>query len=303
MKFTGFADEAGSDIRTQVEATKELGWQYIESRNIDGTNIHDISNGDFNGVCNYLEETGIKISCFGSEISNWKKDVRNQSDLDLNMEQLKRAVPRMKRLNCKYLRGMSFTQIQGEKPDTKEIRELVVENLKKVVQICEDNGIIYLHENCMNFGGLSQDHTLYLIDQIKSPAFKLIFDTGNPVNTWDHLQYPPIEKQKSWDFYRAVKKHIEYIHIKDCIYQKEGDGLFAESEYVWPGHGHGDVKKILTDLVETCYDGFISIEPHMAAVFHDAHADVNQSDPYTTYVEYGKKLESLIADILISRMR
>ena len=34
MYFTGFADEAASDIDGQIRATKELGWQFIESRSI-----------------------------------------------------------------------------------------------------------------------------------------------------------------------------------------------------------------------------------------------------------------------------
>ena len=43
MYLTGFADEAAQDLATQIKATKELGWNAIESRNINGKNIHDIS--------------------------------------------------------------------------------------------------------------------------------------------------------------------------------------------------------------------------------------------------------------------
>ena len=43
MYLTGFADEASQNIDKQISATKALGWEYIESRNINGTNIHNIS--------------------------------------------------------------------------------------------------------------------------------------------------------------------------------------------------------------------------------------------------------------------
>ena len=46
MFFSGFADEAAKDLAGQIAATKALGWSNIESRNIDGTNIHDLSEED-----------------------------------------------------------------------------------------------------------------------------------------------------------------------------------------------------------------------------------------------------------------
>ena len=42
MYYSGFADEAGDSIETQIKATQMLGWENIESRNIDGVNITDI---------------------------------------------------------------------------------------------------------------------------------------------------------------------------------------------------------------------------------------------------------------------
>ena len=46
------------------------------------------------------------------------------------------------------------------------------------------------------------------------------------------------------------------------------------------------------------YDAGISIEPHMVVVFHDAHAKVtNDADVCANFVEYGRRLEKLIADV------
>ena len=65
MYLTGFADEAASAIDGQIRATKELGWKFIESRAIDGKNIHDITDADFDRVCEKLDEekaAAIKLS-------------------------------------------------------------------------------------------------------------------------------------------------------------------------------------------------------------------------------------------------
>ena len=47
MFLTGFADEAGSSIDVQIKATKELGWKYIETRNIDGKNLSTLTDAEF----------------------------------------------------------------------------------------------------------------------------------------------------------------------------------------------------------------------------------------------------------------
>ena len=47
MKLSGIADEAGQPIDVQITAHKELGWNDIEIRNVDGTNLTDVSDEKF----------------------------------------------------------------------------------------------------------------------------------------------------------------------------------------------------------------------------------------------------------------
>mgnify|MGYP000990812711 FL=1 len=77
MYFTGFADEAGDSIETQIKATVALGWKNIESRSINHVNITDISEKEFEYVCEKLAESKVNINCFGSAIANWSKDPRD----------------------------------------------------------------------------------------------------------------------------------------------------------------------------------------------------------------------------------
>ena len=127
----------------------------------------------------------------------------------------------------------------------------------------DDAGITAVHENCMNYGGLSYHHTLELLENV--PGLKLVFDTGNPIFTDDRSKPKPYPKQSSWEFYTHVKDHISHIHIKDGIW----DSKSKDNVYTFPGQGSGDVERILTDLLKNGYDAGISIEPHMTVVFHD----------------------------------
>ena len=55
---------------------------------------------------------------------------------------------------------------------------------------------------------------------------------------------------------------------------------------------------ILKELKHINYDGGISIEPHMASVFHDPDAGTaSLEDSYRIYIEYGKRLMRLLDSI------
>ncbi|MBE3142996.1 MAG: sugar phosphate isomerase/epimerase [Planctomycetes bacterium] len=297
MVYSGFADEAGSSIDIQIQATQTLGWSAIEARNIDGINLTDISDEEFELVCQKLDESGVRIDCFGSAVANWGKDARDEEDFQRSIEELKRAIPRMQRLKTGLIRGMSFTIVKDEQPDSPEMEKMIIEKLRALVRLCEENGVTYLHENCSNFGGLSYQHTLKLLDRIDSPNFKLVFDTGNPVGMDNQIGQPPYTKQSSWEFYQNVKHAIQRVHIKDCIFIGESEGIFPERRHTFPGEGQGDVRRILKDLIESGYDQALSIEPHIAVVYHDASVSSTEEVQYANYVEYGQRLMKLTAEI------
>lgn len=297
MYYTGFADEASPAIDGQIRATKELGWSRIESRSIDGVNLTDVTDDVFDAACQKLSAAGVQINCFGSAVANWSKDPRSDEDFESSVAALRRAIPRMRRLGTKMIRAMSFVIIRDESPDSPEIEKLVFNKVRFMVRLCEEAGITYLHENCMNYGGLSHQHTLRLVDAINSPNFRLVFDTGNPVGSDRHIGLPPYSKQSSWEFYRAVRPFIDYIHIKDCKFIAETGQIFPTLEHTFPGEGHGDVRQIVKDLLSSGYDGGFSIEPHMAVVYHEGDSTSPEELRYQTYVEYGRRFMRLVDDV------
>ncbi len=294
MYYTGFADEAAVSLADQISATEALGWHCIESRCIDKVNIHDLPEAKFEEVCAQLAEHHISIDCFGSTIANWSYDPFDEAGYAECVEKLARAISRMHVLNCKKLRGMSF-RAQWERPAfDPEVEKAVFPKLQRLVKMCEDGGVTYCHENCNNYGGQSYKHTLKLLDKIQSPAFKLIFDTGNPVFNYDRSEGDAlVKRQDAWEFYRQVREFIVHVHIKDGYCDAEGVG--AGQHFTFPGEGTARVPEILADLFKTGYDGGFSIEPHMVTVFHEAaSAAANDRAGWENYVEYGRRLMALV---------
>jgi len=293
MYLTGFADEAGTGIDAQIEATGKLGWRNIESRNIDGRNIHDIPDAAFDAVCGKLREAGIQINCFGSTIANWGKSI--EEPITSSLEETRRAIPRMQRLGTKLVRIMSFAMRKGRGPEDQMVDERV-RRLRELVPMLLDAGITPVHENCMNYGGMGWRYTLELIEKV--PGMQLVFDTGNPVFTPDYAKGRPYPRQSAWDFYEHVRDFVEYVHIKDGRFVADNpDGIFPKADFTWPGEGDGDVEKIMTDLLARGYDGGISIEPHLAAVYHEESGESEEQARMRSYIEYGRRLEAMIAAI------
>ncbi|NMB38872.1 MAG: sugar phosphate isomerase/epimerase [Firmicutes bacterium] len=292
MYFTGFADEVSGDIERQIAVTKALGWENIEARSIEGRNITDISDQKFDEVYRKLQAANVKINCFGSAVANWGKSPTSEQDFQRSIEELKRAIPRMQKLGTKMIRGMSFSIPEEDSP---KLEEKVIEKLKVMVGLCEEAEILYLHENCMNYFSQSYEHMDRLISKIDSPYFKIVFDTGNPVFSDNRVGDPPYKKQNSWEAYQHLKDKIAYIHIKDGIFLYD----VGKTKFTFPGEGDGQVKRILKDLLVRGYDGGISIEPHMGSVYHEQADNVQTPEEYkyNVYVEYGKRLMKMVADI------
>ena len=295
MYYTGFADEAAAGIDGQIEVTKALGWKFIEARQIDGTNIHDLPEEKFEEVCGKLADAGIGVNCFGSTVANWGWEPLNDEHFEKTKAQLERALVRMKKLNCTMLRGMSF-KAQWERPAfDPEVEKQVFAKVRVLVKMCQDAGVEYLHENCNNYGGQSWKHTLKLIENV--PGLKLIFDTGNPVLNFDRSEGDAlVHMQDSWEFYSHVKEFIRYVHIKDGFCTEKRIG-FSAAKYTFAGEGDGKVRQIVGDLLKNGYDGGFSMEPHMGSVFHDAEGKRDEAKCKAIYVEYGRRFEKLVQEL------
>jgi sugar phosphate isomerase/epimerase len=291
MILTGIGDEGASGIDGQILATQELGWKHLEPRGVEVPgypkgNIHDIPDEAFDIAVRKLEKAGIGAYCFGSTIMNWSKRV--DDPFDITLAEVNRAIPRMKRLGTRFVRVMSFKP--GD--DEYKIPGEVFRRVKDVTNMFLDAGLQPVHENCMNFGGMSWQHGLELLD--KCSGLKWVFDTANPIFNPDRSKPKPWPRQDPWEFWEHIRDHVVHLHFKDATWNAQK----KDADYNWPGEGQGRVCDILKDALARGYDGGISIEPHMVVVFHDAQSKSNNEEAMRkNYVEYGRQLEQIIAQL------
>ncbi|HQL94711.1 MAG TPA: sugar phosphate isomerase/epimerase, partial [Candidatus Hydrogenedentes bacterium] len=233
----------------------------------------------FDAVYAAVTEAGMGVSCFSSAIANWARPVTG--DFAVDVEDLKRAIPRMHRFGTPFIRVMSYPNDPKEPVDEREWRREAIRRTKELSRIAEDGGITLVHENCSGWGGLSAENSNILLGEVDSPALKVVFDTGNPVTYG----------QDAWEYYQTVRKDIVYVHIKDA---RKVDG---QDIYTYCGEGDGCVREIVADLLKTGYDGGFSIEPHLAAVIHTGQTADNARQLYESYTEYGRRLMKLVEEV------
>ena len=291
MYLTGIGDEAAATLAGQIRATKELGWQSLEARNVriggfPAANLHDVTEAAFQQAVDALEAAQISVCCFGSAIANWGKKI--DEPFEASLAEARRAIPRMQRLGTKLVRIMSFAVREGTEDQMEAER---FRRLRELTGMFLDAGLQPVHENCMNYGGMGWPFALKLLEAV--PGLMWVFDTGNPLFNADRSKPQPWPKQDPWEFYLHVKPFIRHVHIKDVVWD-QGKGAPV---YTFPGEGQGQVRKILKDLLASGYEAGISIEPHMAVVFHDATVTATAEAQHDNYVEYGRRLARLISEI------
>jgi sugar phosphate isomerase/epimerase len=279
MFFSGISDEAGSSLDTQIQAHRELGWNHLELRMVEGANLTQLPDDRFDAVYDAVTAAGMGVSCFASAIANWARPIT--SDPQVDIDDLERAIPRMHRFGTPLIRIMSYPNDPKSPIPEPAWRAEAIRRVKLLAKIAEDGGVLLAHENCSGWGGLSAENSNILLGEVNSPALKVVFDTGNPVTYG----------QDAWEYYQEVFKDIVYVHIKDA------QRINGEDHYCLCGDGDGCVKQIVGDLLGRGYDGGFSIEPHLAAIIHTGQQASSEEQQYRSYTGYGRRLMEIVEEV------
>ena len=148
---------------------------------------------------------------------------------------------------------------------------------------------------------MSYLHTLKLLENVNHENLKLIYDTGNPCTAYRRIVTPPYPLQSSWEFYRNVREHIVYVHIKDFTALPNDDLSTPARQRAFAGDGTGDVRAIVSGHmhednftadycgVKLCFDGAIGFRgteadhSRCARVFEIDEARTDQIHTHLVY--------------------
>lgn len=240
IRISGFADEIAESLDTQIQVLKKLGISYIEMRGVDGKPLVEHSLDEVRKIRKKLDENGIRLSSVGSPIGK----IFITDPFEEHFELFKKTVEIAKIMDVTYIRLFSFFIPEGKNPE--DYREEVFRRTKMFVEYAKEQNVVLLHENEKEIYGDIAPRCLELMKEFSCDNYKAVFDFANFVQCG----------QDTMEAYRMMKPYIAYVHIKDAL---------KESGQVVPsGMGDGNVEAILKELLDGGYEGFLSLEPHLA---------------------------------------
>lgn len=278
--ISAFADEIDPNLKVQMDVLDKHNIKHIEMRGVNGKNLVEHNLDEVKDIKRQLDDRGFKISAVGSPIGK----IMITDDFAPHMELFKHTLEIANILETEYIRMFSFYIPEGEEPD--KYREEVLDRLGQLIETVKGTGIMLLHENEKDIYGDTPERCLDLIENLDSKYFRAIFDPANfvqcNVETYPHA-------------FELLEDHIVYMHIKDARY--------SDNVVVPAGQGDGKVKEILTALYNKGFEGFLSLEPHLANFV--GLASLEKGDVGVDMPDGGEKefaiathaLKSIISDI------
>lgn len=239
--ISAFADEIDMNLATQMDVLDKYGIQYIEMRGVNGKNLSDCTLDEAKDIKRQMDARGFKLSAVGSPIGKYSLS----DDFAPHLEQFKRVLEIAQLMETDYIRMFSFFIPKGENADNYE--DAVLERWNKFIDAAKGSGITLLHENEKGIYGDNAERCLNLMQKLNCDFVRMTFDPANFVQCGVE-PYPHA--------YELLKPYIAYMHIKDA--------KFADGTVTPAGQGDGRVPDILSALKSSGFDGFLSIEPHLA---------------------------------------
>ncbi len=248
--LSAFADEIGPDFNLQMNELDRHGIKHIEVRGVDGASISDYTVDMAKALKKRMDERGFTASALGTPCG--KQKITDEFGPHLDM--FKRMLDVADTLEAPYLRMFSFFIEEGK---AAEYKAEVMKRLEAFVRAAEGRRVRLVHENEKHIYGDIGSRCLEIVKAF--PSIKATFDPSNFVQCDE-------DNKKT---YEMLRPYIVYMHIKDSVYSGEKaaavTGIDLTSDSHRPaGMGQGDVEWVLRNLWNSGYEGFLSIEPHLA---------------------------------------
>jgi sugar phosphate isomerase/epimerase len=239
--LTGFADEISPDLDEQVETLQAEKMRCLEFRGAWDTNVLAMSDEQIERARQTLAEAGIGVSSIGSPIGK----IGITDDFGPHLDRFRRAIEVAHRLDAPFIRIFSFFIPEGDDPARH--RDEVIDRLRQLVAAAEGQNVTLLHENEKHIYGDIPERCLDILQAVDSPIFRA---------AWDPANFVQCGVRPFAEGYEQLRPYIDYVHIKDA--------KLADGQVVPAGEGDGQVRETVRALRDSGFDGFFSMEPHLA---------------------------------------
>ena len=247
IRLSAFADEISADLDEQIAVLRSENIHFIDLRGVWDTNVLDLSDQQVTEIKQKLDAHGIGVAAIASPIGKIPVDAH----FDEHLRRFERATELAQFFHTPFIRIFSFYPpvAKGDGKDHVDPanwRNEVRWRLLELTRRAANANLILLHENEKEIYGDSIARCTDLLQSINDPHFQAILDPANFIQC-EQTPYP--------DAYQELRPWLRYIHVKDAL---------ADGTVVAAGEGLARWPEILQQLHADGYEGFFSLEPHLA---------------------------------------
>jgi sugar phosphate isomerase/epimerase len=240
--LSGFADEITPDLQVQCETLNDLGIAFIELRSAWDTNVLDLDDDQLKAAGKILAAHGIRTSSVGSPIGK----IAIADDFEPHLARFARALHVAEVLGAPYIRLFSFFLPAGDDPA--QHRDEVLRRMTALTTATRGRDVVLLHENEKGIYGDEPGRCHDIVEAVGSEKLRL---------AWDPANFVQCGVRPFTDGYALLRPYLEYMQIKDAV--------MASGVVVPAGDGDGELAQTLRALEADGFDGFFSMEPHLAS--------------------------------------
>jgi sugar phosphate isomerase/epimerase len=234
--LSGFADEISPDPAVQRAVLDRLGLRHLELRSAWGTNVADLSDARLDSLAGVFD--GVGVSSIGSPIGK----VTLHDDFEAHLRRFDRVLAVADRFGAPYIRLFSF---YVDDPDRD--RDEVLRRMSALVARAAGHDVVLLHENEKGVYGSVPRRCRDLVESVGSDRLRLAWDAANFVQ----CGVLPFTAG-----YPLLRPYLAYVQVKDA---RLADGTVCVA-----GAGDGEWPATVRALAADGFDGYFSMEPHLA---------------------------------------
>jgi 3-dehydroshikimate dehydratase len=253
--LSAFADEISPDLDEQIAVLQSEGIRHLELRGVWNINVLDLTDEQVSEIKRRLDAAGMAVSGIGSPIGKVPID----HPFDEHLRRFERAVELAQAFDTSFIRIFSFyppehaissggtappAAAAGDGPEA--YRDDVLQRLQILTERAGEASVTLLHENEKDIYGDTIARCVTLMEAIDDEHLRTVLDPANFIQC-GQTPYP--------DAYEALRPWIRSVHVKDAA---------ADGTVVPAGEGMARWPELLDRLRAGGYQGFFSLEPHLA---------------------------------------
>lgn len=244
FKLAVISDEVSQDFQTVVNVAAEYKLSGVEIRSVWDKPPQDLSDEDMCKMKGILDSAGIAVAGIASPF--YKCDIDNEQERREHLGILRKCIKMAKFFGTDIVRGFAFWKTEN----TEAVWDQILEYYREPVKIVESEGIFIGLENEASTSLYSAKLTRKFIDDVGSTNVQAIWDPAN--ETYAENGETPFP-----DAYNRLKAKMIHCHAKDSAPGSDG-----ELESVPVGTGIVDWKGQIKELLDSGYEGYLSLETH-----------------------------------------